>query len=139
MEKISDHHLEVNMESNTVSTHNINPGMIVLLLAAAGLIFLVLTGKKVPFVNSDRAALLVLIALGMTLCTPGIGRIAANHAWLHPFSILSCIIGAGILVIGFAAVFGKVLPPLENYHQAFILISILAGIKLILSNLTFLN
>ena len=123
------------METNPVSTSNLNPGMIVLMLAAASLVFLVLTGRKVPLLSSDRAALLVLIVLGMALCTPGIGRVAANNAWLHPLSFLSYIIGGTILAIGVAALFGKVLPPWETYHQAFIWVTILAGIKLVLSNI----
>lgn len=122
------------MKTATFAPTNINIPAAALGLAAALLIFAVLTGRKIPLLNSDRAALLTLVLIGMTMCTlSGINRVAAAGAWTHPLSILGYLLGAAILVIGLAALFGKVVPPLSSYHQAFLVVALLAGAKVVLS------
>lgn len=123
------------MESQITTQVKINPVMILLIAAAGFLVFAVLSGRKIPLVNSDRAALLVLIVLGMAMCTTGIGRVAESGSWTHPLAIAAYLVGGVILVVGVAALFGKVIPPLSGYRQSVLLVAILVPVKFILSNL----
>ena len=77
------------MKDNSISAGGTNLTVIVLGVLAALFVFAVLTGRRVPILSTDRAALLALIAVGMILYTQGgIGRVAASGEWLHPFSII---------------------------------------------------
>jgi hypothetical protein len=70
----------------------------------------------------------------MAFCSMGgIARVAANGEWLHPLSIVGYILGAVIIVIGIAALFGKHIPPLASYHQSFIAVAVIAAVKLVLT------
>jgi hypothetical protein len=69
------------MKENIVPVTSINPTTIILGILAAGLVFAVLTGRRVPLISSERVALIVLVVLGMAMCTNGIGRVAAANAW----------------------------------------------------------
>jgi hypothetical protein len=124
------------MKTNTMSTGSTNLAVIALGILAALLVFAVLTGRKVPLVTSDRAALLALVIIGMLMCAPGgIGRVSASGAWWHPFSILGYVLGAAIIVIGIAALFGKNIPPLTSYYQSFTAVAAIAAIKLVLTTI----
>jgi hypothetical protein len=124
------------MKTNALSTNGANPTVILLGILAALLVLAVLTGRKVPVLSSDRAALLGLVVIGMAICSQaGIGKVAASGAWLHPFSILGYLLGAAIIVIGIAALFGKNIPPLTSYHQSFIAVTVIAVVKLVLTTI----
>lgn len=124
------------MKTNTISTGGTNVSVIALGVLAALLIFMVLTGRKVPFLASDRAALLVLVVIGMLICSQaGIGRVSASGAWWHPFSIIGYLLGAAIVVIGIAALFGRNIPPLTSYYQSFTAVTVIAAAKLVLTTI----
>ena len=124
------------MKDNSISAGGTSLTVIVLGLLAALLIFAVLTGNRVPILSSVRAALLGLVAVGMFLCTQGgIGRVAASGEWLHPISMIGYLLGAVILAIGFAAIFGKNLPPLTDFHQSFTAVAVIAAVKLVLTTI----
>lgn len=124
------------MKTNTMSISGTNLAVIALGILAGLLIFAILTGRKVPLLTSDRAALLALVIIGMLMCTQGgIGRVSASGAWLHPFSIVGYLLGAAIVVIGIAALFGKNIPPLTSYHQSFTAVATIAAIKLVLTTI----
>jgi len=122
------------MKTNTLSTTGTNPALIVLGILAVALIVFVLTGRRIPLLSSERAALIALVVIGMVMCTMGgIGRVAASGEWLHPFSIVGYILGAAIIVIGIAALFGKQIPPLTSYYQSFIAVAVIAAVKVVLT------
>jgi hypothetical protein len=124
------------MKANSISASGTNLVVIALGILAALLVFTVLTGRKVPLLSTDRAALLALVVIGMIMCTQGgIGRVTASHAWLHPFSILGYLLGAAIILIGLAALFGKNIPPLISYHQSFTAVALIAAVKLVLTTI----
>jgi hypothetical protein len=124
------------MKDNSISAGGTNLTVIVIGILAALLVFAVLYGKRVPLLSTDRAALLALVAIGMILCTQGgIGRVAASGDWLHPFSIIGYLLGAAILVIGFAAMFGKNVPPLTDFHQSFTAVAVIAAVKLVFTTI----
>jgi uncharacterized membrane protein HdeD (DUF308 family) len=107
----------------------------VLGVLVALLVLATLTGRKIPFITSERAALIVLVVLGMAMCTRGIGRIAALGEWAHPLSILGMLIGVLILVIAGALLIGKPLPLISTTRHAILAIALLSASKLGLSAL----
>ncbi len=122
------------MKANPFTADGSNLAVIVLGILAALLVFAVLTGRKIPLLSTDRAALLALVVIGIIMCTQGgIGRVAANDAWLHPLSIISYLLGAAIVLIGFAALFGRQIPPLICYYQSFMAVVVITAVKLVLT------
>ncbi len=90
---------------------------------------------KLPFLTSYRAGMIFLLVAGMAACTTGIGRVAAVNGWAHPISILGYLIGALILVIGLASLFGKPLPIISGERSALIAVLALMAGKWLLTQL----
>jgi hypothetical protein len=124
------------MKTSTMSAGGTNLAVIALGILAALLAFAFFTGKKLPLLANDRAALLAFVVVGMLMCSQGgIGRMSASGAWLHPLSILGYVLGAAIIVIGIAALFGRHIPPLTSYYQSFTVVAVIAAIKLVLTTI----
>jgi len=110
----------------------ITPSVLVLALLAAVVVFIGVTGKKVPVLSSVRVDIILLVILGMSICTQaGIGRIAATGEWSRPLAILGYILGATILIIATSVFVGWKLPFIQNDQQALIAIAVLAGLKIV--------
>ena len=110
----------------------ITPTIIGLALLAAAVVFIGVTGKKVPLLSNIRVDIILLVIIGMTICTQGgIGRIAATGQWSHPLSIIGYILGGLILLITLAVFVGWKLPYIQNDQQALLAIAILAGLKVV--------
>ncbi len=114
-------------------TASINWSVLFMGIVAALLVGFVPTGRKFPFITTDRAALITLLFIGMAICTVGIGRVAELNAWAHPLAILAYIVGAAILVIGVAAVLGRPVPFIGSYQQAIIVVSVMMVAKIVLT------
>jgi hypothetical protein len=83
----------------------ITPTILVLALLASAVVFIGVTGKKVPLLSNVRIDIILLVLLGMSICTQaGIGRIAATGQWSHPLAIVGYILGGTILLVA-ASVF----------------------------------
>lgn len=90
------------------------------------------TGRKVPVLSNIRVDIILLVILGMAICTQGgIGRIAATGQWTHPQAIIGYLLGGAILLIAAAAFGGWKLPFIQNDQQALIAIAILVGLKVL--------
>ena len=109
----------------------ISLSVIVLAVLFAAVVFIAVTGKKVPVISNTRVAMIVLLLLGMAMCTSGIGRVAAIQQWMHPLSILGYLLGALILVIGLATTFGLKLPYIQSDIQAIVWVTVLVGAKVL--------
>jgi hypothetical protein len=109
----------------------ITPSILVLALLFAAVVFIGATGKKVPILSNVRVDIILLIVIGMAMCTPGIGRVAASGQWTHPLSILAMVLGAAILFIAIAVFVGWKLPFIQNDQQALMAVAILTGLKLV--------
>jgi len=110
----------------------ITPTIIGLALLAAAVVFIGVTGKKVPLLSNIRVDIILLVIIGMTICTQGgIGRIAATQEWSHPLSIIGYILGGLILLVTLAAFVGWKLPFIANDQQALLAIAILASLKVV--------
>ena len=110
----------------------ITPTVLVLALLAAAVVFIGATGKKVPILSNVRLDIILLVLLGMGICTQaGIGRIAATGEWSHPLAIFGYILGAIILIVATSVFAGWKLPFIQNDQQELIAIAILAGLKIV--------
>lgn len=110
----------------------ITPTIIGLALLFAAVVFIGATGKKVPVLSNVRVDIILLVIIGMTMCTQGgIGRVAATGQWSHPLSIIGYILGGLILLITLAVFVGWKLPYIQTDQQALIAIAILAGLKVV--------
>jgi hypothetical protein len=110
----------------------ITPSILILALLAAGVVFIGATGKRVPLLSSVRVDILLLVIIGMTMCTQGgIGRVAATGQWAHPLSIVGYILGGLILLITLAVFVGWKLPYIQTDGQALIAIALLIGLKVV--------
>jgi hypothetical protein len=110
----------------------ITPGIIVLALLAAVVVFIGATGKKVPLLSNVRVDIVLVVLLGMAICTQaGIGRVAATGQWSHPLAIVGYILGGMILLIMLFVFAGWKLPFIYNDQQALIAIAILASLKVV--------
>ena len=110
----------------------ITPTIIGLILLAAAVVFIGATGKKVPLLSNVRVDIVLLVLLGLSICTQaGIGRIAATGQWSHPLAIVGYVLGGIILIIAASVFVGLKLPFIQNDQQALIAIAILAGLKIV--------
>jgi len=106
--------------------------IIILALLFAIVTFIGVTGKKVPLLSNVRIDIILLVVIGMTICSQGgIGRVAATGQWSHPLAIIGYILGGLILLITLAVFVGWKLPYIQSDQQALLAIAILAGIKVI--------
>ena len=110
----------------------ITPTIIGLAVLFAVVAFIGVTGKKVPLLSNVRVDIILLVIIGMSICTQGgIGRIAATGQWSHPLSIIGYILDGLILLITLAVFVGWKLPFIQNDQQALIAIAILASLKVL--------
>ena len=110
----------------------ITPTIIGLVLLAAAIVFIGVTGRKVPLLSNVRVDIILLVIIGMTICTQGgIGRVAATGQWTHPLSIIGYILGGSILLITLSVFVGWKLPFIANDQQALLAIAVLASLKVV--------
>jgi hypothetical protein len=110
----------------------ISPTILVLALIAAAVVFVGATGKKVPLLSNIRVDIIMLVVLGMAICTQGgIGRVAAIGAWTHPLSIVGYILGGLILLVTLVVFAGWKIPLVQNDQQALLFIAALACLKVV--------
>ena len=110
----------------------ISPGILILALLFAVVTIIGVTGKKVPLLSNVRVDIILLVLIGMAICTQGgIGRIAATGQWSHPQAILGYLLGGSILLITLAVFVGWKIPYVQSDQQALLLIAILAALKVV--------
>jgi len=110
----------------------LTPSILLLALLAAVVVFIGATGRHVPLLSSVRADIILLVIIGMTMCTQGgIGRVTATGQWSHPLSIVGYILGGLILLITLAVFVGWKLPYIQTDQQALIAIAVLIGLKVV--------
>ncbi len=97
-------------------------GLATLLLVAA-----VLTGVKLPFIRSDRAALVALTLVGMAFC--GLGMKIDLYGWLNPITLVGCVLGTLMLGMVIAVFAGVRLPFIPDARAAFVALAALMALK----------
>ena len=113
-------------------TSAINPSVLILAALAAAVLFVTLRGSSLPLLSNLKVNLAILLVLGMAICAQGgIGRVAAAGQWAHPLAILAYILGAAILLLAAAVFFNIKLPLVTSQQQAFVIIVLLMGAKIV--------
>ena len=112
--------------------------IVLLGLLLATVSFIGVTGKRVPLLSNARIDIILVIVLGMAMCTQGIGRVAALGQWAHPLSILGYLLGVLILLVAATAFTGLTLPYIQSEQQALLAVAILTGVKIIVALLHYL-
>ncbi len=107
-------------------------GIIVLAIALA-----VSANKSLPLIQTPRAALIVLLVIGMTMCSFGIGQVAASGKWASPLAIAGYLLGTALLVVIFSGIFGWKLPVLPTPRDAVLAASLLIGIKYLIGTVSY--
>jgi len=106
--------------------------ILLLALLFAAVAFVGATGKKVPLLSNVRLDIILLVLIGMTICSQGgIGRVAASGQWSHPLSILGYLLGGLILLVALSVFTGWKLPYIRTDQQALLAIAILASLKVV--------
>lgn len=106
--------------------------VILLALLFVSIVYIGVLGKKVPLLSNVRLDIILLVVIGMAICTQGgIGRVAKTGQWKHPLSIIGYILGGSILFITAAVFVGWKLPYIQSNQQALLAIAILAGLKVV--------
>ena len=102
-------------------------GIVVLILSV-----LALTGNKVPLITDFRSLTIVIVVLGMLMCTFGrIGYVISNNPMSFS-SIAGVILGIIALLIGFMKVCNIKIPFVKGDKETFILVLLIIIIKVII-------
>ncbi|HWI64250.1 MAG TPA: hypothetical protein VNT75_20620 [Symbiobacteriaceae bacterium] len=80
-----------------------------------------ITGTKLPLITSPRAALIALLVVGMAMCGPGMR--VGTYKWTHPTMIAGSLIGAVMLIVALAGIFGLKLPYVTGPRDALIILT----------------
>ena len=130
-----EYHIAINTEARTMTTNvSTSPanGIITLVLGllAAGLVFMVLTGRDVPIVGNGAGALLTLGIIGMAMCTlSGIGTAQATLGWTHPLTIIGSILGVLALLVVALPLLGVHLPLIPDTRSAMLALAVIMLVK----------
>ncbi len=111
-------------------------GIVAILLAVV-----VATGSNLtlPIISTYRAALIAMTVVGVAMCAVGgIGPYVSKYGWSNPMTILGTIIGVlTILVVG-AILLGVQLPIITDDRAAFIFVTGVVVLKLVINGLVWL-
>ncbi len=119
------------MTTNTAAPFTNGIITLVLGLLAAGLVFLVLTGRDVPIVGNGAGALLALGLIGIAMCTlGGIGPTQTALGWAHPLTIVGSILGVLALLLVALPLFGVRLPLVTDTRSAVLALTIVMLVKI---------
>lgn len=120
------------MKTNTLTTGSV-VGLPILLGAIIAVIaYSVYANKSLPLIGSPRAALVVMLVLGMTMCTAGIGQVAASGRWASPLAIAGYLLGAALLVILIGGLAGWKMPLITGPRDAVLAAGGLIGVKFLI-------
>ena len=118
------------MATNTSESPATGIITLVLGLLAAGLVFLILTGRDVPIVGNGAGALLTLGIIGMAMCTlSGIGTAQATLGWTHPLTIIGSILGVLALLVVALPLLGVHLPLIPDTRSAMLALAVIMLVK----------
>jgi hypothetical protein len=125
----------INTEARIMTTNTVTSstnGIITLTLGvlAAGLVFMVLTGRDVPIVGNGAGALLALGIIGIAMCTlSGIGTVQGTLGWTHPLTIIGSILGVAALLVVALPLFGVHLPLIADTRSAVLALAVIMLVK----------
>jgi hypothetical protein len=127
-----------NVMSANTHAFTVNDVFVVVLgLAAAALVFFMLTGRALPLISDDRGALLALGLIGFVMCSlGGIGKVQSALGWTHPITIAGMVLGIAAMLIVILPLINVKLPVLTTDRSAFIALAVVMLIKVGLSGVS---
>jgi hypothetical protein len=118
------------MATNTATSSANGIITLALGLLAAGLVFMILTGRDVPIVGNGAGALLALGIIGIAMCTmSGIGSVQGTLGWTHPLTIIGSILGVAALLVIVLPLLGIHLPMMPDTRSAVLVLAVIMLIK----------
>ena len=118
------------MTTNTVTSSTNGLITLVLGVLAAGLVFMVLTGRDVPIVGNGAGALLALGLIGLAMCTlGGIGTVQSTLGWTHPLTIIGSILGVAAVLVVALPLFSVRLPLVADTRSAVLALAVIMLVK----------
>lgn len=109
----------------------IKPSILLLILLAAGAVFIGATSTRDPLPFDFQLELLFVVALGLVISMlGGIGHAALTSEWWHPLSITGEVLGALILFVMLAVFAGWKLPLIRGQRQALLVIGAMTALKI---------
>jgi len=118
---------------NISLSDTLSPTVIIAALVIAVIAFLANSSQRPSFLANLRIDMIVILVLGMMMCTSGIGKISVANAWGSPLAIFGYILGLLILVISASVIFNFRLPLVPNDFNTLIVVAVLIGTKVIVS------
>jgi hypothetical protein len=80
----------------------------VLGIAVAALLAAALTNTSVPLLESERAIFVVVVLLGVSMCSlGGVGRAPMKYGWMHPITLFGIAVGTVMLLLAAGVVLGQ--------------------------------
>ncbi len=103
-------------------------------LLALLIVYLVITGRRLPFIRSDRAAFYVLWAIGLSMSILAGTRDMVDGKFIMPQLVLNILmpLGAISFLLPVIMLVGRSLPLFSNYRTAFFLLAGMIGVKWLL-------
>jgi uncharacterized membrane protein required for colicin V production len=132
---VREYDMAINTEARTMTTNTVTSpanGIVTLVLGvlAAGLVFLILTGRDVPIVGSGAGALLALGVIGIAMCTlSGIGSVQSTLNWTHPLTIIGSILGVAAVLVVVLPLLGVQLPLIADTRSAVLALAAIMLVK----------
>ena len=118
------------MTTNTMTSSANGIITLVLGLLAAGLVFMILTGRDVPIVGNGAGALVALGLIGIAMCTlSGIGSVQGTLGWTHPLTIIGSILGVLALLVVVLPLLGVRLPLIADTRSAVPVLAVIMLVK----------
>jgi hypothetical protein len=130
-----EYDIAINTEARTMTTNTMTSPVnsiitLALGLLAAGLVFMILTGRDVPIVGNGAGALLALGIIGIAMCTlSGIGSVQGTLGWTHLLTIIGSILGVAALLVIVLPLLGVHLPLIPDTRSAVLALAVIILVK----------
>ena len=109
----------------------------VLGLVAAAVVVFTLSGRPLPLIADDRAALIALGIVGLVMCTlGGVGKVQSALGWAHPITIVGSVFGVVAMAIVGLSLLNVKLPAITTDRSAIIALAIVMLVKAGLSGVS---
>jgi hypothetical protein len=111
-----------------------NPSTMIGGLMAAGITLATVSGNKLLFITTDRAAVFALVIIGFAMCvTGGSGRAIGAYGITHPITITGAALGILALLVTASVLFGFRLPLIADDRAAVYAIATIIVVKMVIN------
>ena len=103
-------------------------------LMAAGITLATVSGIKLLFITTDRAAVFALAIIGFVMCmTGGSGRVIGSYGITHPITITGAVLGILALLVTVSVLFSFRLPLIVDDRAAVYALAAIILVKLVVN------